>query len=183
MDTRLEMSTAYHPQTDGQTERKIQTLEDLLRAVVMDFKDGWQEALPLLEFSYNNSFQVTIGVLFVWYENKFVTSFFGPYEIFEGIGTCAYRLDLPQSFFGIQNIFHVSMLHKYDLDPSHVIQPDEVELDLFLSYTEYPVCILDRKDKFLLNKLIPLARVQWSRHGVEESTWEREDESILSMSI
>ncbi|XP_073153322.1 uncharacterized protein [Henckelia pumila] len=51
------MSTAYHPQTDGQSERTIQTLEDLLQAVVMDFSGGWQESLSLIEFSYNNSYQ------------------------------------------------------------------------------------------------------------------------------
>ena len=62
MGTRLAMSTAYHPQTDGQTERTIQTLEDMLRAIVMDFRMGWQDALPLVEFSYNNSFQTSIGM-------------------------------------------------------------------------------------------------------------------------
>ncbi|XP_075481141.1 uncharacterized protein LOC142521854 [Primulina tabacum] len=76
--------------------------------------------------------------------------------------------------------FPFSMLRKYESDPSHVIQPDEVELDPSLSYTEYPVCILDRKDKVLRNKVIPLLRVQWSRHGVEESTWETEEKMRAS---
>ncbi|XP_075492373.1 uncharacterized protein LOC142530424 [Primulina tabacum] len=62
LGSKLAMSTAYHPQTDGQSERTIQTLEDMLRAIVMDFKGGWQESLSLVEFSYNNSFQVTIGM-------------------------------------------------------------------------------------------------------------------------
>ncbi|XP_073057258.1 uncharacterized protein [Primulina eburnea] len=53
---------AYHPQTDGQTERTIQTLEYMLRSVIMDFGGNWQESLPLVEFSYNNSFQTTIGM-------------------------------------------------------------------------------------------------------------------------
>ncbi|GJY09302.1 putative reverse transcriptase domain-containing protein [Tanacetum coccineum] len=54
--TRLDMSTAYHPQTDGQSERTIQTLEDMLRACVLDFKGSWDVHLPLVEFSYNNSY-------------------------------------------------------------------------------------------------------------------------------
>ncbi|KZV41559.1 hypothetical protein F511_22782 [Dorcoceras hygrometricum] len=62
MGSRLAMSTAYHPQTDGQSERTIQTLEDMLRAIVMDFYGGWQDSLSLVEFSYNNSYQVTIGM-------------------------------------------------------------------------------------------------------------------------
>ncbi|GJX75883.1 putative reverse transcriptase domain-containing protein [Tanacetum coccineum] len=55
LGTRLDMSTAYHPQTDGQSERIIQTLEDMLRAYVMDFRRSWDVHLPLVEFSYNNS--------------------------------------------------------------------------------------------------------------------------------
>ncbi|GJU82338.1 reverse transcriptase domain-containing protein [Tanacetum coccineum] len=58
--TQLDMSTAYHPQTDGQSERTIQTLEDMLRACVMDFGKGWDRHLPLIEFSYNNSYHTSI---------------------------------------------------------------------------------------------------------------------------
>ncbi|GJV32206.1 putative reverse transcriptase domain-containing protein [Tanacetum coccineum] len=59
------MSTAYHPQTDGQSERTIQTLEDMLRACVIDFGKGWDRHLPLVEFSYNKSYHTSIkAVLF-----------------------------------------------------------------------------------------------------------------------
>ena len=54
--TQLMMSTAFHPQTDGQSERTIQVLEDMLRACVLDFKGSWEEHLPLVEFTYNNSY-------------------------------------------------------------------------------------------------------------------------------
>ncbi|GJT54306.1 putative reverse transcriptase domain-containing protein [Tanacetum coccineum] len=54
------MSTEYHPQTDGQSERTIQTLEDMLRACVLDFGKGWDRLLPLVEFSYNNSYHTSI---------------------------------------------------------------------------------------------------------------------------
>nr|GFB00234.1 putative reverse transcriptase domain-containing protein [Tanacetum cinerariifolium] len=58
--TRLDMSTAYHPQTDGQSERTIQSLEDMLRACVIDFGGSWDVHLPLPEFSYNNSYHSSI---------------------------------------------------------------------------------------------------------------------------
>ncbi|GKA93493.1 putative reverse transcriptase domain-containing protein [Tanacetum coccineum] len=58
--TQLDMSTAYYPQTDGQSERTIQTLENMLRAYVMDFRKGWDRHLPLIEFSYNNSYHTSI---------------------------------------------------------------------------------------------------------------------------
>ncbi|GJX60911.1 putative reverse transcriptase domain-containing protein [Tanacetum coccineum] len=54
------MSIAYHPETDGQSERTIQTLEDMLRACVIDFGKGWDKHLPLVEFSYNNSYHASI---------------------------------------------------------------------------------------------------------------------------
>ncbi|GKC05994.1 putative reverse transcriptase domain-containing protein [Tanacetum coccineum] len=60
LGTQLDMSTAYHPKTDGQSERTIQTLEDMLRACVIDFGKGWDKHLPLIEFSYNNSYHASI---------------------------------------------------------------------------------------------------------------------------
>nr|GEZ45751.1 putative reverse transcriptase domain-containing protein [Tanacetum cinerariifolium]GEZ51980.1 putative reverse transcriptase domain-containing protein [Tanacetum cinerariifolium]GEZ51983.1 putative reverse transcriptase domain-containing protein [Tanacetum cinerariifolium] len=60
LGTRLDMSTTYHPKTDGQSERTIQTLEDMLRACVLDFGKGWDKHLPLVEFSYNNSYHTSI---------------------------------------------------------------------------------------------------------------------------
>ncbi|GJU72718.1 reverse transcriptase domain-containing protein [Tanacetum coccineum] len=60
LGTNLDMSTAYHPQTDGQSERTIQTLEDMLRACVIDFGNVWIRHLTLVEFSYNNSYHASI---------------------------------------------------------------------------------------------------------------------------
>ncbi|GJW70589.1 putative reverse transcriptase domain-containing protein [Tanacetum coccineum] len=60
LGTRLDMSMAYHPETDGQSERTIQTLEDMLRACVLDFGKNWDRHLPLVEFSYNNSYHTSI---------------------------------------------------------------------------------------------------------------------------
>ncbi|GJY45697.1 hypothetical protein Tco_0434760 [Tanacetum coccineum] len=60
LGTQLDMSTTYHPETDGQSERTIQTLEDMLRACVIDFRKGWERHLPLVQFSYNNSYHASI---------------------------------------------------------------------------------------------------------------------------
>ena len=60
--SRLRMSYAYHPQTDGQSERVIQSLEDLLRTCILDHLGSWDEVLQLLEFTYNNSYQESIGM-------------------------------------------------------------------------------------------------------------------------
>jgi len=62
MGTQLKMSTAFHPATDGQTERTNRTLEDMLRACVMEFGGSWEDRLDLIEFSYNNSYHASIGM-------------------------------------------------------------------------------------------------------------------------
>ncbi|KAK8659178.1 hypothetical protein V6N13_029388 [Hibiscus sabdariffa] len=60
LGTRLNFSTAFHPQTDGQSERVIQVLEDMLRGCVIDFRGSWEDFLPLAEFAYNNSYHASI---------------------------------------------------------------------------------------------------------------------------
>ena len=60
MGSEIRLSTAYHPQTDGQSERTIQTLEDMLRSCIIDFGGSWEDHLPLIEFAYNNSYHSSI---------------------------------------------------------------------------------------------------------------------------
>jgi len=62
LESKLTMSSAYHPQINGQSERIIQSLEDLLRTCILDHLDTWDEVLPLIKFTYNNSFHTSIGM-------------------------------------------------------------------------------------------------------------------------
>ena len=62
LSTQVDLSTAFHPQKDGQVERTIHTLEDMLRYCVSDFKGNWDDHLPLIEFSYNNSYHSSISM-------------------------------------------------------------------------------------------------------------------------
>ena len=62
LGSKLTMSSSYHPQTDGQSERMIQSLEDFLRTCILDHLGAWDEVLPLIEFTYNNSFHASIGM-------------------------------------------------------------------------------------------------------------------------
>ena len=88
----------------------------------------------------------------------------------------AYRLDLPEEFSRVHNVFHISMLRKYIPDPSHTLEALEIELRDDLSYEEQPVQILGREEKELRNKTISLVKALWRNHLVEEATWEREDQ-------
>ncbi|XP_073120482.1 uncharacterized protein [Henckelia pumila] len=97
---------------------------------------------------------------------KLSPRFIGSYKILDKVGDLAYRLYLPPTLSGIHDVFYLSMPRKYEPDASHVLRPDEDKLDETLSYFEIPIKILDRKEKNLINKSIPLVKVQWSRRGV-----------------
>ncbi|XP_062119367.1 uncharacterized protein LOC133833126, partial [Humulus lupulus] len=107
-------------------------------------------------------------------KGKLSPRFVGPFEILERVGQVAYRLALPPSLSGVHNVFHVSMLRKYVSDTTHVLRYEDLELQTNLSYEERPVQILDRKDKVLRNKTIPLVKVLWRNRKVKEATWELE---------
>jgi hypothetical protein len=62
MDTKLNFSSAYHPQIDGQMERTNQVLEDMLRACALKYGKGWDKSLPCVEFSYNKSYQASLKI-------------------------------------------------------------------------------------------------------------------------
>ncbi|KAL5545496.1 hypothetical protein UlMin_005183 [Ulmus minor] len=102
------------------------------------------------------------------------------FQILERIGKVAYKLALPPELSSVHNVFHVSMLKRYVSDPSHVLEHEPIQVNEDLTYEEKPVQILDRKDKTLSNKVIPLVKVLWRNHKIEEATWEREDDMRIS---
>nr|XP_048329345.1 uncharacterized protein LOC125422322 [Ziziphus jujuba var. spinosa] len=114
------------------------------------------------------------GVVRFGRRGKLSPRYIGPYEITERIGPVAYRLALPEELARVHNVFHVSMLRKYIADPSHVLETPNIELREDLSYVEQPVQILDREERVLRNKTIPLVKVLWRNHLIEEATWEPE---------
>ena len=97
---------------------------------------------------------------------------FGPFETLKRIGKVAYELALPPTLAGVHNVFHVSMLTKYILGPSHVLNYEPLKIKDKLTYEEVPIQILDRKDQVLRIKTISFVKVLWKNHTVEETSWE-----------
>ena len=97
------------------------------------------------------------------------------YEITERVGRVSYQLALPAEVGRVHDVFHISQLHKFVSDSDKIIQPDEVELDKSLEYEEHPIRVLDVQEKQLRNKTIRIVKILWSRHGIEDATWETED--------
>ena len=84
----------------------------------------------------------TRGVVRFGKKGKLSPRFIGPFEIVQRISECAYRLTLLPSLFGVHDVFHVSMLKKYIIDPSHMLDYSGLQLDDRLTLEEYPMCIL-----------------------------------------
>nr|GEV73717.1 retrovirus-related Pol polyprotein from transposon 297 family [Tanacetum cinerariifolium] len=97
LGTDISMSTAYHPETDGQSERTIQTLEDMLRACVIDFGKGWIKHLALCEF---------------FKQGKLNLRYVRPFKVLAKVGKVSYKLELPQELSRVHHTFHVFNLKK-----------------------------------------------------------------------
>nr|GEX32548.1 reverse transcriptase domain-containing protein [Tanacetum cinerariifolium] len=185
IDTQLDMSTVYHPETDRQSERTIQTLEDMLRACAIDFGKGWEKHLPLVEFSYNNSYHASIKAapFEALYGRKCRSPtaklnprYIGPFKIVKRIGPVAYKLKLPEELSNVHNTFHISIIKKCLSDESLIILMKELKLNDKLNFVKEPVEIIDREIKQLQQSRIPIIKVRWNSKRGPEYTWEREDE-------
>ena len=115
------------------------------------------------------------GVVRFGKRGKLSPRFIRPFEILQRVGTVAYRLALPPSMSCVHEVFHVSMLRRYTLDPAHIVDWGEIEVDTDGTFDEGPVCIMDSRDQVLRRKTVRLVRVLWRHRGVEESTWKCED--------
>ncbi|XP_073152871.1 uncharacterized protein [Henckelia pumila] len=255
LGTKLSFSTTFHPQMNGQSERVIQILEDLMRACAIDFHDIWESRLLLVEFAYSNNYQATIGMApyealygrpcrsqVLWTEigeksesgpeivqqtaevvakirdrmrtaqsrqksfadhrrrdleffegdhvfirvaplkgvmrfgkkGKLAPRFVGPFEILDRVGTLAYRMAFLPNLAGVHNVFHVSMVRKYISNPSHVLNLEPFQISPHMTYEERPDQIMERQERRLRNKTIPMVKVKWLNHSDEEATWETE---------
>jgi hypothetical protein len=109
-------------------------------------------------------------------KGKLSPRYIGPSLIFRRVGEMAYQLELPDSLSDVHNVFHVSQLKKCLRVPEEQLPMEELSVQDDLTYTEYPIKILDTLTRVTRNKVIKMCKVQWSHHGEDEATWEREEE-------
>ena len=105
-------------------------------------------------------------------KGKLSPRFIGPYEILERVRPVAYRLALPRELAKLHDVFHVSMLRRYRSDLSHVLPVQDIQVQEDFTFDEEPKAILDREIRQLRNKQVPLVKVLWQHHNMEEATWE-----------
>ncbi|GFS40213.1 hypothetical protein Acr_00g0067210 [Actinidia rufa] len=99
------------------------------------------------------------------------------FQILDKVGEVAYCLALPPQLSGVHQVFHVSMLRKYNRDPSHILDWTELALKQDAFYEKQPIQILESRDRVLRDRTTTMVKVLWKHHGVEESTWEDELET------
>ena len=112
----------------------------------------------------------TRGVMRFGKSGKLSLRYVGPFEILKRVGEVAYQLALPPTLTSTHDVFHVSMLKKYVPYASHKIDYADLEIRVDMSYVEVPVKILDRKQRVLRTKTIPMVKVLWRNHALEEAT-------------
>nr|GEX76837.1 reverse transcriptase domain-containing protein [Tanacetum cinerariifolium] len=148
LGTTLAMSTTYHPETDGQNERTIQTLKDMLRACVIDFGKGWVEHFPLVEFPYNNIYHASIKA--ASFEALYSRKCGLPVcwiEVLAKVGVVSYKLELPHELSTVHHSFHVSNLKKCYANEPLAVLLDRIHIDDKLYFVEELVEIMDREVK------------------------------------
>ncbi|GJZ01749.1 putative reverse transcriptase domain-containing protein [Tanacetum coccineum] len=191
------MSTAYHPQTDGQSERTIQTLEDMLRACVIDFSGSWDVHLPLAEFSYNNSYHTSIRCApfkalygrkcrspVLWAkigedrQKSYADNRRKPLE-FEVGDRVMLKVSPWKGVVRFGKKGKLALMYVGPFDILERISPvayrlslhvpmNEIKVDKTLCFIEEPVEILGREIKSLKRSKIPLVKIRWdSKRGPE----------------
>ncbi|GKD91993.1 putative reverse transcriptase domain-containing protein, partial [Tanacetum coccineum] len=203
LGTRLDMSRAYHPQTEGQSERTIQTLEDMLRAYVIDFGSNWDVHLPSPVLWGDIGESSLIGLELVQEttdkvvlikekvkavrdrQKSYADNRCKPLEFevgdqvllkvspWKGVMHFGKKGKLAPS--EVHDTFHVLNLKKCLADANLHVPLDKIKIDKTLHFVEEPVEIIDREVKTLKRSKIPIVKVRWSLKRGPEFTWERED--------
>jgi hypothetical protein len=132
----------------------------------LDFEEGDHVYLKVSPLHGISRFKV---------KGKLSPRFIGPFRVFRRVGEMAYQLKLPDNLSDVHNVFHVSQLKKCLCVPEEQLPMEELSVQGDLTYTEYPIKILDTLTRVTRNKVIKMCKVQWSHHGEDEATWEREE--------
>jgi hypothetical protein len=169
----------FRPEIIQEVEEQVRLIRENLRTAQsrqksyadtrrrqLEFKDGDHVYLKVLSIRGMRRFKV---------KGKLSPRFIGPFLILKRVGEVVYQLELPDHLADVHNVFHVSQLKKCLRVPEEQLPMEDLSVQDDLTYTKYPIKILDTLTRVTRSKAIKLCKVQWSHHGEDEATWEREE--------
>jgi hypothetical protein len=170
----------FGPEIIQEAEDQVRQIRENLRTAQSRQKSYADNRRRLLEFKEGDYVYLKVsplrGMRRFKVKGKLSPRFIGPFLILKRVGEVAYQLELPDHLADIHDVFHVSQLKKCLRVPEEQLPMEDLSVQEDLTYAEYPIRILDTLTRVTRNKVIKMCKVQWSHHGEDEATWEREEE-------
>jgi hypothetical protein len=169
----------FRPDMVKETEEKVQRIIHNLKKAQARYKsyaDTHRIPLyfPVADYVYLKVSPMK-GIPRFGVKGKLAPRYIGPFPILEQCGPVAYRLQLPETMSAVHNVFHVSQLKKCLRVPDRTIDVMDAALEPDLTYSEYPIRVLDQKDRITRRKTLKFYKIQWNQHLKDEATWETQD--------
>jgi hypothetical protein len=168
----------FGPDLVTETEEKVKIIQNNLKAAQSRLKSYADIRRRPLQFQIGDFVYLRVsparGIQWFGVKGKLAPRYVGPFEIIEICGPVAYHLQLPPQLAAIHDIFHISQLRKCVKVPTEIIDPQTIEIESDLTYTEHPIRVLDTKERSTRRETIKMFKIQWDHHTEEEATWETE---------
>ena len=167
------------PLSWSQAEEKVKVIQTNIKVAQSRQKSYADKRRDPLQFKVGDFVYLRVsptkGVQRFGIKGKLAPRYIGPFEIIETCGPVAYRIRLPSQLAAIHDVFHVSQLKKCIKVPTEFLEPHDIEVEPDLYYAEYPIKILDTKERSTRREKVKMYKIQWNHHTEEESTWETEN--------
>ena len=177
--TELSERQLFRPDIVDQTTEQIKLIKQRLLAAQSRQKSYADKRRKPLEFEVGDYVFMKVspvtGIGRALKVKKLSLRYIGPFEILSKVGPVAYRIALPPILSRLHDVFHVSQLKKYQLDPEHVIEYEDLDVRDDLTFEVGPDRIIDRQEKQLRHRSIPFLKVIWKGLSPREATWETEE--------
>jgi hypothetical protein len=169
----------FGPDLVREAEEKVQCIQRNLKKAQSRQKSYADQRRRPLVFEVGDYVYLKVspmkGVARFGVKGKLAARYIGPFPVLERCGEVAYKLQLPESLTAVHNVFHVSQLKKCLQVPDQITDVSDINLEPDLTYSEYPIRILDQKDRVTRRRTIKFYKVQWNQHTEDEATWESEE--------
>jgi hypothetical protein len=170
----------FGPKLIQEAEEQVCIIGENLRVAQTRQKSYADNKRRPLEFEERNHVYLKVsplrGMRRFKVKGKLSPRLIGPFLILKRVGEVAYQLELPDHLSDVHDVFHVSQLKKCLRVPEEQLPMEDLSVQEDLTYVEYPIKILDTLTRVMRSKVIKMCKVQWSHHGEDEATWEREEE-------